>query len=88
LPIRTPVPKVLSVAADLVRMTVNAISRSSHANQVNQTSQPVARQAQNQPKAQQNSALSQDTVTLSRAAQQGAGVKKSSGDVDHDADSH
>jgi len=69
-------------------MSVNPISSSnaSHANQLNQTQQPAARLVQAQP--QKGAAPPQDTVNLSRAAQQGAAAPKSSGDVNHDGDSH
>ena len=68
-------------------MTVNPTS--SNASHASQASQQAARLTQNQPQAQPGNALPQDTVTLSRAAQQGqAPAPKSAGDVDHDGDSH
>jgi hypothetical protein len=71
-------------------MTVNPATstNASHANQLNQASQQAARLTQNQPQTQQSNALPQDTVTLSRAAQQGQAAPKSAGDVDHDGDNH
>ena len=76
--------KASSFSADLVRMSVNPTSSSSHSNQVIHASQPAARQAENQ----QRSALPQDKVTLSHVVQQGSASQKSSGDVDHGGDSH
>jgi hypothetical protein len=67
-------------------MTVNSLS-SSHTSAASQASQPAARLPQNQPETQKGGAP-QDKVTLSPAAQQSKAAPKSSGDVDHDGDSH
>src|SRR5437660_5500671 len=55
------IPKVPLSAADLLDMTVNATSSSSHATPVNQALKPAARQAQNQSQTQKTAAR-QDTV--------------------------
>ncbi|MGA8865579.1 MAG: hypothetical protein WB510_01345 [Candidatus Sulfotelmatobacter sp.] len=63
-------------------------SHSTNATQASQAAQPTARQTQQQSQTQQSTSHPQDTVTLSRAAQQGAAAQKSSSDVDHDGDNH
>jgi len=69
-------------------MSVNATSSISHVNQATPTSQPAVRSPQSQPEAPKGNPASQDTVTLSRAAQQGSAAQKGSADADRDGDSH
>ncbi|HUO24417.1 MAG TPA: hypothetical protein VMU61_02050 [Candidatus Aquilonibacter sp.] len=68
-------------------------SHSSNTTQAAQAAQTTARQTQQQSQTQHITALPQDTVTLSRAARQGAAAQqgvapKSTGDIDHDGDNH
>ena len=80
-------PTLLPIQHHMISPTSS--SHSTNATQASQAAQPTARQTQQQQsQTQQSTSHPQDTVTLSRAAQQGAAAQKSSSDVDHDGDNH